>query len=153
MCYNMLSIKQIKANDVIEIRHQALKTGQPKEVCYFEGDLDEGTKHFGAFLNGELVGVLTMMLKKTNNFKVYPVYRLTGLSILPEHQHKNIGKRLLHFAEENISRKGSVMIWCFARTTAISFYKKNGYQLNVQEVILPRIGSHRIMFKFVAKED
>jgi len=149
----MLTFKQIKPQDVVAIRHQVLKIGQPIESCYFEGDLDEGTKHFGAFLNNELVGVATMMLKNTAVYKVHPVFRLTGLSVLPEHQHRHIGKRLLHFAEENISRKGSVMIWCFAREAAIPFYKKNGYQLNVQEVIIPRIGSHRIMFKFVAKED
>ena len=149
----MLTFKQIKADDVINIRHTVLKEGQPIEACYFEGDLDEGTKHFGAFLNNKLVGVVTMMLKNTNNYKVHPVYRLTGLSILPENQHKNIGKRLLHFAEENISRKGSVMIWCFARDYAVNFYKKNGYRLNVQQVVIPYIGSHRIMFKFVAKDD
>ena len=149
----MLSFKQIKADDVINIRHKVLKEGQPVEVCYFEGDLDEGTKHFGAFKNSELVGVVTMMLKQTNTYKVHPVYRLTGLSILPEHQSAKIGKRLLHFAEENISRKGSVMIWCFARDYAVNFYKKNGYRLNVQQVVIPYMGSHRIMFKFVARED
>ncbi|MBA5792326.1 GNAT family N-acetyltransferase [Flavobacterium sp. xlx-214] len=149
----MLSFKQIKIEEVIQIRHTVLRKDLPIETCHFEGDLDEGTKHFGAFLNNELVGVATMMLKKTDTFKVHPVYRLTGLSVLENHQKHHIGSRLLHFAEENISRKGSVMIWCFARTTAISFYKRNGYQLNVQEVILPKIGSHRIMFKFVPKEE
>lgn len=149
----MLTFKQLKPTDVIEMRHKVLKIGQPIETCHFEGDLDEGTIHFGAFLKNELVGAVTMMLKKTNTYKVHPVYRLTGLSILEEHQHKNIGKRLLHFAEEYISKKGSVMIWCFARDYAVPFYKKNGYQLNVQEVVIPYIGSHRIMFKFVAKED
>lgn len=149
----MLTIKQIKPQEVVAIRHKVLKIGQPVEACYFEGDLDEGTKHFGAFLNNELVGCATMMLKKTNTYKVYPVYRLTGLSVLQEYQHKHIGKRLLHFAEENISKKGSVMIWCFAREYALPFYKKNGYQMNVPEVIIPNIGSHRIMFKFVSKEN
>ena len=149
----MLSFKQIKAEDVVKLRHKVLKIGQPIESCYFEGDLDEGTKHFGAFLNNELVGVVTMMLKKTNTYKVHPVYRLTGLSVIQENQHKHIGKRLLRFAEENISKKGSVMIWCFARDYAVPFYKKNGYQLNVQQVVIPHIGSHRIMFKFVAKDD
>ena len=149
----MLTFKQIKPQEVVAIRHTVLKMGQPIEACYFEGDLDEGTKHFGAFLIHELVGVATMMLKKTNTYKVHPVYRLSGLSVLQEHQHKHIGKRLLHFAEENISKKGSVMIWCFAREYAIPFYKKNGYQLNIPEVIIPNIGAHRIMFKFVAKEN
>jgi len=149
----MLTFKQIKPEDVVVMRHKVLKMGQPLETCYFEGDLDEGTKHFGAFLNNELVGAVTMMLKKTDTYKVHPVYRLTGLSIEQEHQHKHIGKRLLHFAEENISRKRTVMIWCFARDYAVPFYKKSGYQLNVQEVVIPHIGSHRIMFKFVPKED
>jgi len=149
----MLTFKQIKIEDVVPMRHKVLKIGQPIETCNFEGDLDEGTKHYGAFFNNELVGVVTMMIKTSENFKVYKVYRLTGLSILPEYQHKNIGKRLLHFAEENISKKHSVMIWCFARDYAINFYKKNGYQLNVQEVVIPHLGSHRIMFKFIAKED
>lgn len=149
----MLTFKQIKPQEVVEIRHKVLKIGQPIETCYFEGDLDEGTKHFGAFLNNELVGAATMMYKETNTYKVHPVYRLTGLSVLQENQHHHIGKRLLHFAEENISRRGSVVIWCFARVAALPFYKKHGYLLNVQEVLIPHIGSHRIMFKFVAKED
>ncbi|WKW47464.1 GNAT family N-acetyltransferase [Myroides sp. JBRI-B21084] len=149
----MLTFKQIKVDDVVKMRHKVLKIGQPVETCYFDGDLDEGTKHFGAFLNNNLVGAVTMMLKKTNTYKAHPVYRLTGLSILAENQNNNIGKRLLHFAEDNISKKGTVLIWCFARDYAVPFYKKNGYQLNVQQVVIPHIGSHRIMFKFVNKED
>lgn len=149
----MISFKQIKPEEVVAIRHKVLKIGQPVDACYFEGDLEEGTKHFGAFVDNKLIGCATMMLKKTANFKVHPVYRLSGLSVLQENQKQHVGKKLLKFAEDNISKKGSVMIWCFARETALKFYKKNGYQLNIPEVVIPNIGAHKIMFKFVKKED
>src|SRR5690606_31371746 len=91
--------------------------------------------------------------KKTNTFKAHPVYRLTGLAVLEEYRKRGIGKKLVKKGIEKLTKQDSIFIWCFARDIAVKFYDKMGFLLKIQQVIIPNLGSHRIMFKFIAKED
>lgn len=93
--------------------------------------------------------MITFHKKETEAFKVNPVYRLTGLSVDETFRGKGIGSKLIEKGLSILSEKQSIFVWCFARDTAIDFYKKNGFLLKIQQVIIPNIGSHRIMFKFV----
>ncbi len=149
----MIQIKKISADETIELRHSVLRSGMPKEESVFEGDYDDDTLHLGAFNKDNLIGVITFHKKKTNTYKVHPVYRLTGLAVLDEFRGKGVGKKLVEKGIEKVSKNESVFIWCFARDFAVNFYEKLGFLLKIQQVIIPNIGSHRIMFKFVAKED
>lgn len=149
----MITIKEIDANKTIDLRHLVLRNDMPREESVFEGDFDNETKHFGAFDEEELVGVVSYHRKKTNTYKVNNVYRLTGLAIIESHQNKGIGKELIEKSLEKIADKKSVFIWCFARDFAVKFYEKQGFSLKIQQVLIPHIGSHRIMFKFIAKNE
>ncbi|HUH25727.1 MAG TPA: GNAT family N-acetyltransferase [Flavobacterium sp.] len=149
----MIQIKKISADETIDLRHEVLRSGMPKEESVFEGDYDEDTLHLGAFDKEKLVGVITFHHKKTNTFKAHPIYRLTGLAVLEEYRGKGIGKKLIEKGIDKVSKHESVFLWCFARDFAVHFYEKLGFLLKIQQVIIPNIGSHRIMFKFVPKED
>lgn len=145
----MIQIKKISADEAIDLRHHILRMNLPKKESIFEGDYDKTTLHLGAFHKNILVGVITFHKKETEAFKVNPVYRLTGLSVDETFRGKGIGSKLIEKGLSILSEKQSIFVWCFARDTAIDFYKKNGFLLKIQQVIIPNIGSHRIMFKFV----
>src|SRR5690606_879618 len=127
----MIQIKKISADEAIDLRHQILRMNLPKKESIFEGDYDKTTLHLGAFHK-----------KETEAFKVNPVYRLTGLSVDETFRGKGIGSKLIEKGLSILSEKQSIFVWCFARDTAIDFYKKNGFLLKIQQVIIPNIGSH-----------
>lgn len=149
----MIQIKKCAPDEAIELRHTVLRSNMPKEESVFEGDYDEDTLHLGAFDKDKLIGVITFHRKKTNTFKAHPVYRLTGLAVLEEYRKRGVGKKLIKKGIEKLTKQDSIFIWCFARDIAVRFYEKMGFLLKIQQVIIPNIGSHRIMFKFIAKED
>jgi len=124
-----------------------------KKESIFEGDYDEDTLHLGAFDKEKLIGVITFHRKKSNTFKAHPVYRLTGLAVLEEYRQKGIGKKLVQKGSEKLTKQDAVFLWCFARDFAVDFYKKMGFSLKIQQVIIPNLGSHRIMFKFAERKD
>ncbi|SRR5690554_4003315 len=149
----MIQIKKCTPDDAIDLRHEVLRNDMPRQESVFDGDYDEGALHLGAYINGELVGVVTFHHKVTNNFKVHPVYRLTGLAVLEDFRNRGIGEKLITKGIDRLGKGDSIFIWCFARDFALKFYEKMGFLLKVQQVIIPNIGSHRIVFKFVAKDN
>lgn len=149
----MIQIKKCTPDETIALRHAVLRSNMPKKESTFEGDYDEDTLHLGAFDKEKLIGVITFHRKKTNTFKAHPVYRLTGLAVLEEYRQKGIGKKLVKKGVDKLIKDDSIFIWCFARDFAVNFYKQMGFSLKVQQVIIPNLGSHRIMFKFVAREN
>src|SRR5690554_4163983 len=149
----MIQIKKCTPDETIALRHKVLRSNMPKKESTFEGDYDEDTLHLGAFDKEKLIGVITFHRKRSNIFKAHPVYRLTGLAVLEEYRQKGIGKKLVKKGVDKLTKDDSIFIWCFARDFAINFYKKMGFSLKVQQIIIPNLGSHRIMFKFVAREN
>ncbi|WP_372473957.1 GNAT family N-acetyltransferase [Capnocytophaga sp. ARDL2] len=149
----MIEIKEISADETIDLRHLVLRNDMPREESVFEGDYEKETKHFGAFEDGKLIGVVSYHKKDTNNYKVNDVYRLTGLAIVKSHQGKGIGRELVETSLRKVTANKAAFIWCFARDFAVKFYVKLGFSLKIQEVLIPHIGSHRIMFKFITKDE
>lgn len=149
----MIQIKKCAPDDAIDLRHEVLRNNMSRQESVFEGDYDEETLHLGAYDKGNLIGVVTFHRKITNNFKAHPVYRLTGLAVLEGFRNKGIGEKLVTKGIDRLSKSDSIFVWCFARDFALKFYEKLGFLLKVQQVIIPNIGSHRIVFKFVANDN
>ena len=78
---------------------------------------------------------------------------MTGLAIVKSHQGKGIGRELVETSLRKVTANKAAFIWCFARDFAVKFYVKLGFSLKIQEVLIPHIGSHRIMFKFITKDE
>lgn len=69
------------------------------------------------------------------------------MAILKEHQGKGIGKIILKHGEQLLKEQHAKIIWCNAREVAITFYKKNGYQIIGESFNIKDIGLHYVMFK------
>jgi len=62
-------------------------------------------------------------------------------------QGKGFGKLLLDEAEKTLKNQGVEILWCNARTVALGFYKKLGYQLVGNVFQVEQVGPHFVMFK------
>ena len=73
-------------------------------------------------------------------------YKLRGMAIQPRSQRSGIGQALalacIAFAKEN----GAEILWCNARTCAIGFYRKLGFEILGGEIQIPDVGPHFRMF-------
>ncbi|SHF97787.1 Acetyltransferase (GNAT) domain-containing protein [Flavobacterium fluvii] len=140
-------IKKIAAVETYSVRLPVLRKGKPIESCHFEGDDLETTLHFGLYLDQELVGIISLFLKSNPNFSEKNQYQIRGMAVLENHRKKDFGKVLLAHCEKECKRQDVDLIWFNARTEAVGFYEKGGYQKTGTPFEIPDVGEHIVMFK------
>jgi GNAT superfamily N-acetyltransferase len=143
-------VHPIAAAQTLPLRSAVLRPGRPLESAIFVGDEIPETYHFGAFLHGEIVGVVSLFASPPP----FPcqneeLWQLRGMAVEPSLQKKGIGKELVRaciaFAEDRL-------LWCNARSSAVSFYVGNGFETRGEEFDIPDVGPHFVMvYKPTAK--
>lgn len=147
-----ITISVISSQHTHEVRWPVLRKGLPQSACEFKGDDLSSTIHLGAFNKDQLVGALTLLEKdKTAIKEVFPLaksmYQLRGMGVLEYCQGHGIGAQLMRAAQSHLKEKQVNVIWFHARTSAVGFYKKMGYQVIGEELYLEPAGPHFKMAK------
>lgn len=148
-----LKIRNILAIETYPVRHPVLRAGRPINDCHFEGDDLSTTYHLGAYVNEQLKGVASFLMhqdvsiEELKTFNIKQCYQLRGMAVLNEMQGQHIGKNLINHAEEMLKNKNALALWFNARESAVSFYKKNGYQIVSEPYEIATIGTHYKMYK------
>ena len=140
-------INEISASDTFLVRHPVLRGGKPLGSCHFEGDDLATTKHFGLFLDKNLVGVISVFENKSDELIEKRQFQLRGMAVLPSEQGKGYGQKLLDFAEDYIRKEAGDLIWFNARSVAVWFYEKSGYAVMGDSFEIPDVGTHYVMYK------
>jgi GNAT superfamily N-acetyltransferase len=143
----MYTINKIEAKATFPVRHPVLRAGKPLSSCYFEGDEDVSTLHFGVFEYATLLGVASFFAKKCTQFYQENQFQLRGMAILEKHQNKGLGRILLQNCESHFQEHGAKLIWFNARESAIGFYESLGYTTYGELFDIPDVGPHVIMYK------
>ena len=111
-------ILEIPVNKVLEIRHTVM--WPTKSIDYVRLSNDEEGRHFGLFINGELVSVISLFIDNSQA-------QFRKFATLEEHQGKGYGTILLNeimsIAQENKLSK----VWCNARIEKSPYYEKFKY--------------------------
>lgn len=139
--------KKITTQETYVIRHPVLREGKPIDSCKFDGDELKTTMHLGIFANKKLVGVSSFLKNKNNLFSDDNQIQLRGMATLKEFQNKGLGQLLLEYAESELKKENTPILWCNARETATNFYKKCGYQIIGKPFNIESVGIHYIMYK------
>jgi GNAT superfamily N-acetyltransferase len=143
----MQNIKKITALDTYSVRQPVLRKGKPLSSCQFDDDELESTQHFGFFINTELAGIISLYKKNNDNFSLPSQYQIRGMAVLDQHQKKGIGAKLVLFCEEYCKKMNTDLIWFNARTSAVGFYERLGYQKIGLPFEIKEVGEHSLMFK------
>jgi RimJ/RimL family protein N-acetyltransferase/GNAT superfamily N-acetyltransferase len=144
-----ISIKQITPTETYPVRHPVLRVGRPIEDCEFSEDDLETTIHLGLYLDNNLAGVATFLKQDNTLFNTTPQYQLRGMAILKSHQGKRFGEALLKHGETLLKNKNATLLWFNARIVAVSFYKRNGYNIIGYSFEIPTVGTHFVMYKIL----
>lgn len=140
----------IPTNKTYQLRLDVLRDkGMPIASVQFPTDSVNGAFHLGYFVNQDLVGVASfapsnITFPKHQNTTNNP-YQLRGMATKKEFQGHGIGKQLLHKAHQILSILGCDLIWANARTSALPFYTKLGYQTFGKEFLIPNVGPHYVV--------
>jgi len=110
-------IKKVSYIDTLPIRQSVLWPNKPLEFSKL--DQDEIGTHFGYFVDNSLVAVISCFIKDNE-------LQFRKFACLKEHQGRGIGTLLLKYTMEFAKTNNVNSIWCNARVTATSLYKKFG---------------------------
>jgi GNAT superfamily N-acetyltransferase len=140
-------IRKITATDTYAVRHIVLRAGKPIESCHFEGDELASTHHFGCFLEDQLIGVISLFEIGNANFAKQKSFQIRGMAVLDSHQKQGVGEALVSKAESFCVTEKATLIWFNARTSAVGFYHKMGYEIIGSEFEIKEVGPHLLMCK------
>ncbi|PVX45272.1 acetyltransferase (GNAT) family protein [Flavobacterium sp. 103] len=148
----MQNIEKITDLETYSVRHAVLRKGKPIETCQFEGDALPSTRHFGYFLNNDLVGIISIFKNNNVIFAANNQYQIRGMAVLESHQKKGIGELLVKHCEVYCKKLQSDLIWFNARTVAVGFYEKLGYAKVGMAFEIKDVGEHYLMAKSIRNE-
>jgi GNAT superfamily N-acetyltransferase len=139
-------IRQISAAETRPLRQVILRPHQRVEELVYPGDDSAEAAHYGALLDGELIGVASVYREAPHGETNAGAWRLRGMAVVPQLHRKGIGSLLLSECINHAKRHGGTMMWFNARTPAAPFYQAHGFQIRGAEFLLPDIGPHYFMW-------
>lgn len=141
-------VRPIPAIETLPIRQRILRPDQPIANSIYPTDEATATCHYGAFLDGRLVGVATVFPEASPRGEG-GAWRLRGMATLAEVRGQGHGGRLLEACIQHVEKAGGLLLWCNAREVAIEFYRRHGFEITSERFELPLIGPHYVMQRVI----
>lgn len=114
-----LIIQAIEPAQTHTLRHAVLWPDKP--LAYVQLPDDEAGQHFGAFVAGELVAVISLFVDAARSEA-----RFRKFAAHPAWQGRGIGTALLGHVLAVARARGARTIWCDARQNTLPFYQRFG---------------------------
>lgn len=141
-------VREATVEEILPLRIEVLRGGKNEPSPHHDEDPLYGTFHLAFEENNQIIGIASLHPVPHPQFPTNG-YKLRGMAVLPEHQNKSIGKKIMHAAEHKLKRLNIPYIWCNARQIAFPFYEKLGFQFISDIFDIPLIGPHRQMLKWL----
>jgi ribosomal protein S18 acetylase RimI-like enzyme len=122
-----------------------LQPNLPPETLVYTGDDAPETLHVGAFLDDALVGIASIYQSPPPDTSNAGAWRLRSMAVAPHLQRRGCGSALLRACLNHAAAQGGTMVWCYARSEAVSFYLAHGFQTVSEEFEIPDVGLHYTM--------
>jgi predicted GNAT family N-acyltransferase len=136
-----VEIRAASASEVIDLRHEILRAGLPRETAVFDGDAAPTTRHIVAVTaGGRVVGCATVHLNQWNG---RPAWQLRGMATAADFRGRGLGRRMLAYLESAVLAGSPVrQMWCNARVPAAGFYQRLGWRVVSEAFEIPTAGPH-----------
>jgi len=137
------------------MRLSVLRKGLTADHVVYDKDDDPETLHLGAFTDDRVLsGIATVMHDPAPGSDDPKQWRLRGMATPPEARGSGYGGALLLAAIGHVAVRGGTQLWCNARSPAMGFYRKYGFETIGEEFALPPYGPHYMMARrLVAQTD
>jgi GNAT superfamily N-acetyltransferase len=135
-------VRVITAAETLPLRQAVLRPGRPLEAARFPGEGAPETRHFGAFREGRLLGIASLFPVEMPERPGVRAFQLRGMATAPEARGSGLGRALIAACVAHGRVCGVELLWCNARTSALGFYRKLGWETLGQEFEIPDVGPH-----------
>lgn len=115
-----VKIKPIPAEQTWPMRQKVMYPEFSLEQVKLKDDAQG--RHFGLFLDEELMVVVSLFIKNNN-------LQFRKLATKTEQQGKGYGKQMMQFILNLASAENLETVWCNARLTAAPFYQQFGFEV------------------------
>jgi GNAT superfamily N-acetyltransferase len=135
-----LLVRPARLEEVAALRQEVLRPGQPLDTTHYAED--EGALHMAAFLDGAVVGTATFFLQPfpgpgeadgPDDAEVpaealgLVAWRLRGMATDAQRRSAGVGSAVLGAGLQAVRAAGGELVWCNARTAALTFYERHGF--------------------------
>ncbi len=147
----MIRVRRAASEEVIDLRHEVLRSGLPRKTAIFPGDDAPGTAHVVAVDGDDIVGCATIV---ASAWEGKPAWQLRGMAVRPGCQRAGVGGMMLqqlHRLAQD-APEGAQALWCNARSPAVGFYERHGWTIASDEFVIETAGPHyKMTFKLPAR--
>ena len=152
----MIEVIELSAAQTFSLRAAVLRAGIPIEQVDFDDNNPPGSRHFGAFVESELVkSELNRELVGAGYISPNPEpddigddaatpggWQLRGMSVNEKQRGRGIGRAVLLRCIAAAREENAPVLWCNARVRAVPLYQREGF-VGVGEVFeITGIGPH-----------
>jgi len=131
------------------LRRQVLRPGQPWSSVAHDYDSRPDTFHVAAFgLRGEVAGCASFhpdAAPHRPGSSASHTWRLRAMATLPEVRGQGYGAAALRYGIAEVRHRGGTILWCNARSGAVGFYERLGFETVGDEFEIVPIGPHFVM--------
>lgn len=143
----MIEVIELSAAQTFPLRAAVLRAGIPIEQVDFDDNNPPGSRHFGAFAEGERVGA-GYISPNSEPDDIDPEgatpsgWQLRGMSVSENQRGRGTGRAVLLRCIAAAREENAPVLWCNARVRAIELYRREGF-VGVGEVFeIAGIGPH-----------
>ncbi|MBB6497879.1 GNAT family N-acetyltransferase [Pedobacter cryoconitis] len=138
-------IRRISAEQTLPLRSAVLRNNMSFAQCVFPTDDIAGVFHLGYFVNEELVCIGTFFPEDYKEMGPGG-FRLRGMATDPAYAGKGFGGELIKFCFNELRSVQAAYIWCNARSAAVGFYNRLGFEVISEEFEIHGVGPHYDMY-------
>lgn len=138
-----IETRPIAVAETYDLRHRILRPHQPLSACAFPYDTAPGTLHIGGFLNGQLIGVGSILPEPRKNATLPVSWRIRGMAVLEDARGTGTGGKILQELIDYASTQQlPAEIWCTGRANVKGFYERFGFAQEGDLFELPELGPY-----------
>jgi predicted GNAT family N-acyltransferase len=134
-------VKFVPFELTLALRSKILRNGMPIQDCVFPTDQVAEAFHLAYYVGNEIATIASFFPKNYGN-EIALGYQLRGMATDTNAEGKGYGSKLIEFAVDYIKQTNAQYLWCNARTSAIKFYQKLGFELVSEEFEIAGVGPH-----------
>jgi predicted GNAT family N-acyltransferase len=141
----------VDASTTRPLRRAVLRPSWPEDAT-MHGDQYPDAVHF-AVLDGEAVVSACLVLPRPYPRRPHEpdAWQLRGMATAQAYRNRGLGAQLLAAVFDHLNSLSAHIVWCEARTSAMAFYARHGFQVDGPEFLHEETGiPHYHMWRALA---
>jgi predicted GNAT family N-acyltransferase len=143
-----IETRPIRAADTYDLRHRILRPHESRSLRAHPSDSAPGALHIGSFLNGQLIGIGSIVPEPRDNAPQPTSWRVRGMAVLEDVRGTGAGGKILQALIDHARAQSlPAEIWCHGRANVQGFYERFGFAQEGDLFDQPGTGPHVLLVK------